>query len=103
MAKVLEYCNKYVYDDAARSNITTVDETRELDARFVDVHYETLFDLFRAANELKIKKLSDVVGGRIGRLMLGKSVEEIRIMFNINDSCVDHHPPQEELNAWAFH
>ncbi|MFS8025181.1 hypothetical protein Hanom_Chr16g01471891 [Helianthus anomalus] len=47
MAKVLEYCNKHLYHESARNNITTVDEMRSFDAQFFDVHYETLFNLFR--------------------------------------------------------
>ncbi|KAD4982132.1 hypothetical protein E3N88_18803 [Mikania micrantha] len=103
MSKVLEYCNKHAYYDGVGNNATAVDEMRAFDAQFVDVHYETLFKLVLAANDLKIKKLLDVVSEKIGRMMLWKTPEEIRVMFNINEgSCVDNHSPQKELNAWAF-
>ncbi|KAI3745237.1 hypothetical protein L1987_58345 [Smallanthus sonchifolius] len=100
MSKVLEYCNKHVYYDGAGNNITAVDEMRAFDAQFIDVHYEKLFELFLAAHDLKIKMLYDIVGERIGDMMKGKTPEEIR---NIGEnSCVDDHPQQKELNAWAF-
>ncbi|KAM0013573.1 putative S-phase kinase-associated protein [Helianthus debilis subsp. tardiflorus] len=47
ISMVLEYCNKHLYHESARNSITTVDEMRSFDAQFVDVHYETLFNLFR--------------------------------------------------------
>lgn len=62
--------------------------------------------LLQAANDLKIKPLSDLVGERIGDMMKGKTTEEIRKMFNINEEgpCVDHRAKEDFVwdNAWAF-
>lgn len=46
MGKVLEYCNKHVYYSGPGNNITAVDEMKVFDAKFVDVHYQTLFEVF---------------------------------------------------------
>ncbi|KAI3795584.1 hypothetical protein L1987_38240 [Smallanthus sonchifolius] len=95
MSKVLEYCN--IHGAGAD------DETRAFDEQFVDVDQKTLFDLVLAAHDLKIKMLYDIVGERTGDMMKGKTPEEIRIIFNIGEnSCVDDHPLQKELNPWAF-
>ncbi|KAJ9550286.1 hypothetical protein OSB04_014331 [Centaurea solstitialis] len=107
MAKVVEYCKKHVYYDGATNNVTAMDEMKAFDKEFVNVHYEILFRVFLAANDLKLKNLHDLVGGTIGNMMLGKGPEEIRKMFNINqDSCVDHLAKEEHLreNNWPkFH
>ncbi|KAL4572837.1 hypothetical protein LXL04_019625 [Taraxacum kok-saghyz] len=105
MAKVLEYCNKHVYYAGAVNNITAMEEMRAYDTQFVDVHYETLFKLVLASDELKIKSLLDLVSGKIANMIKGKEVEEIRDMFNVKQgSCVDHSTKQDYLreNAWAF-
>nr|XP_043613561.1 SKP1-like protein 1A [Erigeron canadensis] len=110
MRKVLEYCNKHVYhysiNEEGNKNITALLEMKAFDTEFVNVHYETLFKLFLAANDLKIKDLKDLVGGRIGEMMKGKTPEQIRKMFNINEksSCVDYAAEEKfvQSNAWAF-
>nr|KAJ0193872.1 hypothetical protein LSAT_V11C800438970 [Lactuca sativa] len=105
MAKVLDYCHKHVYYDGAGNNLTAVEEMKVFDTQFVDVHYETLFKLVLASNELKIKSLLDLVSGRIAIMIKGKEVEEIREMFNIKQgSCVDHFTKQDSVreNGWAF-
>lgn len=105
MGKVLEYCNKHVYYGGATNNITAMNEMKAFDTEFVNVHYEILFRLFLAANDLKMKNLYDLVGETIGNMMIGKEPEEIHKMFNIKqDSCVDHSAKQEHMrdNIWAF-
>ncbi|KAI3515235.1 hypothetical protein L1887_14032 [Cichorium endivia] len=105
MAKVLEYCNKHEYYDGAGNNLTAVEELKAFDTQYVNVHYETLFKLILASNELKIKGLLDLVSGKIADMIKGKEVEEIREMFNIKQgSCADHSTKKEYVqgNVWAF-
>ncbi|PWA69261.1 S-phase kinase-associated protein 1-like, SKP1/BTB/POZ domain protein [Artemisia annua] len=95
MVKVLEYCNKHEYYAGPGNNITADDEMKMFDAQFVNVHYGTLFKLYLAANDLKIRSLSDLIAETIGNMMLGKTPNKIRQMFNIKDSCIDHYEQEE--------
>ncbi|KAF9588237.1 hypothetical protein IFM89_008637 [Coptis chinensis] len=56
---------------------------KEWESKFVKVDHYTLFDLILVANELQLKHLLDLTTGTLGNLIQGKTVEEIRKMFNI--------------------
>ncbi|KAJ3696625.1 hypothetical protein LUZ61_000330 [Rhynchospora tenuis] len=69
-------------------------------------NYQVLFDLFLASNELGMKSVSDMAGGIIGGMMMGKSVAEICRMFNITSSNCEHatraEPTEQELFFYTF-
>jgi hypothetical protein len=68
----------------------------------VVVGYSFCFN-FQAANYLDIKGLLDLTCQTVADMMKGKSVEEIRKIFNITN---DFTPEEEEKvrkeNQWAF-
>jgi len=107
MAKVLEYCNHHKNDpwptadsedDSRRKN----SEIGEWDAKFIQVDQEMLFEIILAANYLDIKPLLDVGCKTVANMIKGKTPEQIRNLFNIQN---DFTPEEEEQirkeNEWA--
>eukprot|EP00483_Globobulimina_turgida_P005265 UN05275 len=74
----------------------------EWEADFIEVDQETLFEIILAANHLKIRPLLDLACAKVASMIKGKSPEEIRQRFNIEN---DFTPEEEEAvraeNAWA--
>ncbi|CAK8574918.1 unnamed protein product [Lathyrus sativus] len=103
LAKVIEYCKKHVA--AANSEEESVDEKalKTWDAEFVKVDQVTLFELILAANYLDIKSLLDLTSQTIADSMVGKTVEEVRKMFNVeNDFTKEEEEELRRENHWAF-
>lgn len=114
LAKVIEYCKKHV--EAANSQEkhaveagnsqekhAVEDNLKNWDAEFVKVNQVTLFELILAANYLDIKSLLDLTSKAIAAMMVGKTPEEIRKMFNIaNDFTKEEEEELREENKWAF-
>jgi len=102
LAKVIEYCKKHVEVESSDGN-PSKDELKKWDAEFVNVDKPTLFDLIMAANYLDIKSLLDLTCMTVADMIKGKTPEEIRKTFNIeNDFTTEE---EEELrceNQWAF-
>uniref|UniRef100_A0A2N9FVH5 SKP1-like protein n=1 Tax=Fagus sylvatica TaxID=28930 RepID=A0A2N9FVH5_FAGSY len=98
LARVIEYCKKHVESSESES-----EALKTWDAEFVDIEQNTLFALILAANYLDIKGLLDLTCQTVADMMKGKSVEEIRKIFNITN---DFTPEEEEKvrkeNQWAF-
>ena len=74
----------------------------EWDADYVEVDDEMLFDLILAANYMDIKPLLDLTCAKVASYMKGKTAEEIRKRFNIENDLT----PEEEAairaeNKWA--
>ncbi|KAK9898319.1 E3 ubiquitin ligase SCF complex, Skp subunit [Cystobasidium minutum MCA 4210] len=90
--KVIEWCTHHSDDpepfvdefedefETARNVVIT-----EWDARFYAVEHEVLFDTLLAANYLDIKLLLDVGCKTVANMMKGKTAEEIREMFGIEN------------------
>ncbi|KAF8013436.1 hypothetical protein BT93_I1323 [Corymbia citriodora subsp. variegata] len=97
LAKVVEFCNKHAEVGVDAESL------HAWDAEFVNVEYTTLFDYILAANFLEIPTLLDLASGVVGDMIKGKTPDEIRKMFNINDT---FSPEEEEevrrANQWAF-
>jgi len=74
----------------------------EWDANFVETDQETLFELILAANYMDIKPLLDLTCAKVASMIKGKTPEEIRKRFNIQN---DFTPEEEEAvraeNKWA--
>jgi len=72
------------------------------DADFVDVEQELLFELILAANYMDIKPLLDLTCAKVASMIKGKTPEQIRKAFNIQN---DFTPEEEEAvraeNKWA--
>lgn len=98
LAKVTEYCKKH-----AEAEDKDAEDLKVFDAEFMKVDSACLFDLICAANYLNIKGLLDLTCQTVAAMMKGKSVDEIRKIFNIKN---DFSPEEEEEirreNSWAF-
>ena len=69
---------------------------------FVDVKIEELYEIILAANYLDIKPLLEVTCAAVAAMMKGKSIEEIRELFNIeNDFTPEEEEQIREENKWA--
>ena len=62
----------------------------EWDVQFINgIELDSVFDLINAANYLEITSLLDLSCAKIASLMKGKSAQEIRTMFNIENDLTD--------------
>ncbi|KAI9352998.1 putative negative regulator sulfur controller-3 [Zopfochytrium polystomum] len=109
LKKVIEYCTHHKDDpivvaendafDAARKRSDDIDEW---DATYIKVDNEELFEIILAANYLDIKPLLDLGCKTVANMIKGKTAEQIREMFNIEN---DFTPEEEEQirreNEWA--
>ncbi|KAL4431767.1 hypothetical protein ABPG77_002983 [Micractinium sp. CCAP 211/92] len=106
LSKVIEYCSFHVvaekkdeHGKAAKSE----DEIKAFDTEFTKVDQGVLFELILAANYLNIKSLLDLTCLTVANMIKGKTPEEIRKTFNIEN---DFTPEEEEEvrreNQWAF-
>lgn len=86
------------YEELIRSN----DYISEWDSEFCKVDQGTLFEIIIAANYLDIKVLLDVTCKSVANMIKGKTPEEIRKTFNIEN---DFSPEEEEQirreNEWC--
>ncbi|KAA0154790.1 hypothetical protein FNF29_02319 [Cafeteria roenbergensis] len=74
----------------------------EWDAKFVDAPQETLFELILGANYMDIKPLLDLTCAKVASMIKGKTPEEIRKLFNIeNDFTPEEEAQVRDENKWA--
>lgn len=107
LKKVLEYC-EYHKDDPfeppedSETRAKKSTEIGEWDSKFLQVDQEMLFEIILAANYLDIKPLLEVGCKSVANMIKGKTPEEIRKTFNIEN---DFSPEEEEQirreNEWA--
>eukprot|EP00441_Pelagodinium_beii_P035455 CAMPEP_0197640488 /NCGR_PEP_ID=MMETSP1338-20131121/14759_1 /TAXON_ID=43686 ORGANISM="Pelagodinium beii, Strain RCC1491" /NCGR_SAMPLE_ID=MMETSP1338 /ASSEMBLY_ACC=CAM_ASM_000754 /LENGTH=170 /DNA_ID=CAMNT_0043213341 /DNA_START=74 /DNA_END=583 /DNA_ORIENTATION=+ len=90
LAKVLDYCKHHVHNPP--KDIQKPLKTANLaeivsawDAAYVNVQQEMLFDLILAANYMDIKPLLDLTCAKVASMIKGKTPEEIRKTFNIEN------------------
>jgi len=107
MKKVLEWCEHHRKDPPAsqdddsdsRKKSTDIDEW---DQKFMQVDQEMLFEIILAANYLDIKALLDVGCKTVANMIKGKSPDEIRKTFNIqNDFTPEEEDQIRRENEWA--
>lgn len=98
VVKFLEMCKS-----ARRAN-TNNDDDAKMRADFVDqFDRHDLTSLTLAANYLNYDELLDATCDRIARMIRGKTPEEIRKEFNIeNDLTPEEEERIKEENKWAF-
>ncbi|KAK3169425.1 hypothetical protein OEA41_008808 [Lepraria neglecta] len=105
--KVIEWCVHHKGDPPAandddadtRKKTTDIDEW---DQKFMQVDQEMLFEIILAANYLDIKALLDVGCKTVANMIKGKSPEEIRKTFNIqNDFTPEEEDQIRRENEWA--
>lgn len=108
LEKVIEWCSQHkddtvsVSDDEDDSLRTKTTDICEWDRNFMMVDQDMLFEIILAANYLDIKNLLDLGCKTVANMIKGKSPEEIRRTFNIEN---DFTPEEEEQikreNEWA--
>ncbi|KAL8710915.1 MAG: hypothetical protein Q9220_004514 [cf. Caloplaca sp. 1 TL-2023] len=107
LRKVIEWCIHHRADPPAstdddsdsRKKTTDIDEW---DQKFMQVDQEMLFEIILAANYLDIKPLLDVGCKTVANMIKGKSPEEIRKTFNIqNDFTAEEEDQIRRENEWA--
>nr|GMD80031.1 SKP1-like protein 1A [Ipomoea batatas] len=97
LAKILEYCKVHSATDK------TNPEKKEFDKKFADVDQAELYDLLTATNYLGISELMEILVQRFAAMIKGKTVEEIREIFNIkNDFTPEEQEEIRRENAWAY-
>ena len=108
LRKVLEYCDKYKNENPPEiekplKSTNLAEVVPEFDAKYIDIeNLEEIFDIILAANYLDIKPLLDLSCAKIASLIKGKSPEEIRKTFNIqNDFTPEEEAQIREENKWA--
>jgi len=102
LGKVIEWCLFHRDDPIRNKNIPIPLEDRKKEKRtddicpwdweFLQVEQGDLFEIMMAAHYLEIDGLIDVCAKKIAGMMKGKSPEELRTMFNIENDFT----PQEE-------
>ncbi|KAF9621936.1 hypothetical protein IFM89_029156 [Coptis chinensis] len=94
---IIKYCEKHVSSRksisaaAASSSSSNGEEAlKEWDEHFISVDTNTLYDILMAADYLNIKSLLDLAIQKVADTIHGRSPEQIRKKFNIeNDSIID--------------
>ena len=107
MEKVVVFC-EHMREHAPpeiEKPLSSTDMTQVVDqwhADFVNVDQEMLFEVVMAANYLDIKPLLELSCAKVASLIKGKSVQEIRQFFNIeNDFTPEEEAQIMEENRWA--
>jgi S-phase kinase-associated protein 1 len=107
LSKVIDFCRHYrdsnppeIEKPLKSANMSEV--VPPWDAGFIELEQEMLFELILAANYLDIKPLLDLACAKVASMIKGKSVEEIRRTFNIeNDFTPEEEAQVREENRWA--
>jgi len=107
LRKVIEWCEHHKADpplppDDDSDSRKKSSDIEEWDQKFMQVDQEMLFEIILAANYLDIKPLLDVGCKTVANMIKGKSPEEIRKTFNIqNDFTPDEEEQIRRENEWA--
>ena len=73
------------------------------DFQFIDLEIEVIFEIIFAANYMDIKPLLELASSKIASVIKGKSPEEIRRIFNIqNDFTPEEEAQIREENQWCM-
>ncbi|TPX74855.1 hypothetical protein CcCBS67573_g03880 [Chytriomyces confervae] len=99
LRKVLEYATMHKDDPPEVPEIEpklswSSNDIEDRDKQFLNLDQETLFEIILAAKYLDMKSLLGVGTKTVGNMIKGKTVEEVRAVFNI---VKDYTPEEEEL------
>lgn len=105
LEKVIEYCN-YHYDKPIEEIEKPLkgdvnDYICEWDKKFLEMEQHVLIDVIMASNYLNIKSLLDLTCAKIASMIRGKSPQQIRDIFGIeNDFTKEEEEQVIEENKW---
>jgi len=78
------------------------DVISDWDKKFLEIDQAMLIELIMAANYLNIKDLLDLTCAKVASMLKGKSSEQIREMFGIeNDFSKEEEDKIKEENKWC--
>ncbi|KAI8829238.1 Skp1 family, dimerization domain-containing protein [Chytriomyces cf. hyalinus JEL632] len=106
LQKVIEYATMHKDDPpSAPETETKLSSSEDIDDRdklFLNVDQGTLFEIILAANYLDMKGLLDVGCKTVANMIKGKTVEEVRALFNIvNDFTPEEEEQIRKENEWC--
>lgn len=108
LGKIVEFCehNSATPMGTIPKPITSSEMSEmvgEWEARFVnDMPQELLFEVIKGANYMDIPDLLDLTCAKVASMIRGKTPEEIRIMFDIeNDFTPEEEARVREENKWC--
>jgi len=107
LKKVMEWCEHHKNDPVSSTDDDSDSRKKstdieEWDVKYMQVDQEMLFEIILAANYLDIKALLDVGCKTVADMIKGKSPEEIRKTFNIqNDFTPEEEDQIRRENEWA--
>ena len=109
LKKVLDFCEHHtdpahplpVIAKPLRS-ANMADLVSDWDAEYINLEQPQLFELILAANYMDIKPLLDLSCAKVASMMKGKTPEELRALFNIeNDFTPEEEAQVREENRWV--
>ncbi|KAJ3061522.1 hypothetical protein HDU98_002573 [Podochytrium sp. JEL0797] len=106
LQKVIEYATMHK-DDAPptpedEAKLKTSEDIEERDKEYMNVEQGTMFEIILAANYLDMKNLLDLGCKTVANMIKGKSVEEVRKLFNIvNDFTPEEEEQIRKENEWC--
>lgn len=73
------------------------------DYQFIDLELDVIFEIILAANYMDIKPLMELASSKVASIIKGKTPEEIRKTFNIqNDFTPEEEQQIREENQWCM-
>lgn len=73
------------------------------DYNFIDTDLDSIFELILASNYMDVKPLMELASSKVASIIKGKSTEEIRKTFNIqNDFTPEEEAQIREENQWCM-
>ncbi|TPX74856.1 hypothetical protein CcCBS67573_g03881 [Chytriomyces confervae] len=103
---VIEYATMHKDDPPSAPETdakpSTSEDIEDRDKQFLNVDQGTLFEIILAANYLDMKSLLDVGCKTVANMIKGKTVEEVRALFNIvNDFTPEEEEQIRKENEWC--
>jgi len=102
LKKVVEYLNHYKESEPKEvprplPSANLLEVCDEWDVKFInELELDSVFDVINAANYLDIKPLLDLACAKIASEMKGKTAEEIRAKFNIENDLTEEEMKEYE-------
>jgi S-phase kinase-associated protein 1 len=106
LQKVIEYCKHHWNNKAEEIEKPLKGKIEDIiskwDKQFLEIDQALLIELIMAANYLNIKDLLDLTCAKVASMIKGKSPEQIREMFGIeNDFTPEEEEKIREENKWC--